>query len=134
MTIIQKFKQETLTYLAEQGYPNLDWDTIIMLYNRFEDDPAPGLENEIDSCFALTEDDPNYEILSQFIAQEVKQFQLSNFEAELIQFIKNHPYTQKLADGYITIEHNPEYDSTNIELHTVDGEYERIQISLNCIP
>ena len=65
---------------------------------------------------------------------ETKQIELLNFETEIIRFIKNHPYTQKLADGHITIERDPECDRTTIQLHTVDGEYEKIQISLNYIP
>ena len=59
---------------------------------------------------------------------------IEQFTQDLTQFIKDHPYTQELADGDIDISEDPSWDRTTIELHTVNGEYERIAIIIQGIP
>lgn len=68
--IIEEFKLGTLDYLSHQGYPNLTWDEVMKIYHTFTDDPKPGLENEIDSCFAITPDDKDGEIILYFLNDE----------------------------------------------------------------
>lgn len=56
---------------------------------------------------------------------------LEQFEKDLIQFISEHQYTKEQEAEPIV---KPGEDGTQIELHTVDGDYERIVITLNYIP
>lgn len=56
---------------------------------------------------------------------------LSKFERDLIKFIKSHPYViQENANPEVT---QPDKDSRKISLHTVDGDYERIEIDITYI-
>jgi hypothetical protein len=52
---------------------------------------------------------------------------LKTFENDLINFIKNHKYTKEQEAELET--HSTE-DGTTITIHTVDGDYERIQITI----
>lgn len=57
---------------------------------------------------------------------------IEQFEEELKDFIINHRYViQEDADPQIN--DNPQGDNVTIDLHTVDGEYERIRISIDYI-
>lgn len=58
---------------------------------------------------------------------------LQTFENDIIAFIKSHPYTQE-QDASVEVTQNPREDKTTIDMHTVDGDYEAIQIILNYIP
>ncbi len=51
---------------------------------------------------------------------------LDNFEIELAQFIKNHKYT-KAHNAWVGVKEGV------IELHTVNGEYERLEIVIKHI-
>ena len=59
----------------------------------------------------------------------------AQFEKELINFIKQNTYTKELGctlnNGCFTVEHTEE--STIITLDTVDGEYERVLITIQTI-
>ena len=59
---------------------------------------------------------------------------LDLFENDLIEFIRNHPYTKKVSDGEVHVERIPKRDKTNIVLSTVNGEYEQLVISIIGIP
>lgn len=58
---------------------------------------------------------------------------LKQFEADLIKFIKNHPHTKEQNANPEVIK-LPSQDKTLVTMHTVDGDYERITITINYIP
>ena len=60
-----KFKQQTLAYLAKQGY-KLTWNEVIQEYDKFWDNPQGDLQNQIDTCFATTDKE-----LNDFINEEI---------------------------------------------------------------
>ena len=63
----------------------------------------------------------------------MKPTTLTKFENDLIKFIRSHPYTKE-QDAPVEVIKLPREDKTKIELHTVNGDYEQIQIILNYIP
>ena len=64
---------------------------------------------------------------SQLIDSLLHSAHLTKFEADLKQFITEHPYN-KFEDT--TPEITPTNHGYTINIHTVDGDYERIQIDI----
>lgn len=52
----EQFKQSILDHLTEQGYSNLQWEDVILLYSHFADNPLTPLQNEIDSLLTGNEE------------------------------------------------------------------------------
>jgi hypothetical protein len=61
-----------------------------------------------------------------------KKITINQFESDLIKFINNHKYIEQ-EQSTPQLDFNPGEDRTDISLHTVNGEYERINITINKI-
>lgn len=92
------------------------------------------INNVIDGCHdgAFLDDNISDTEMNAFLTKfpiESNLCNLDKFEADLIAFIKSHPYTvTQNANPEVAI--NQETGEPTIQLHTVNGEYERILIKL----